>query len=284
VYQGPNFPSDNTTRLLESLLKCEFSSNSGYLAHVSDKKPENRHLLSKNTRLWNSCVNQLEDAALCFSPEYLHAACQLYPVRLIKTVRMPMKYAVPLLESPSLNLKIILLTRDPRGTYNSRSTLAWCGHYCSNATYGCDKLHEDVATAKQLRSRFPGRIHLLRYEDLCVDPEPVTRGLLEFLDLPWSSGVEAFLKSHTTEEKVYVHKAVNNMAQRRRSKYGTAKNSKATAIAWKKEFGWTRVKEVQEQCKDFMDVMGYREVVEEGELQNDHLLLDKTAQEVWPKL
>lgn len=273
------------TRLLETLLKCEFSDNSGYLGHVSAKKLENRHLLSKNSRLWNSCVNQLPDASLCFSPEYLQTVCPLYPVKLIKTVRMPVKFAEPLLEMTSLNLKILILTRDPRGTYNSRSSLRWCGQFCSNITFGCDNLLNDVMTAQQLRLRFPGRIQLIRYEDLCVDPVNSTRTMLDFLDLPWVESISSFLQSHTSKDtaKVYVNKMANRI-ERRRNAYGTARNSKATAIAWKKEFGFDSVMDVQDKCGTFMDLMGYTKIIEEKELETEELPLVKTAEEVWPKL
>jgi len=287
VYQGPKFPSVNTTHLLETLLKCEFHDNGmvGYLAHVSGKKLENRHLLSKNSRLWNSCVNQLPGSALCFSPEYLNTVCPLYPVKLVKTVRMPVKFAEPLLNISSLNLKIVILTRDPRGTYNSRSSLRWCGQFCSNVTFGCDNLLNDVTTAKELRIKYPGRIQLLRYEDLCVDPVNTTRTLLDFLSLPWVESISSFLQSHTSKDtpKVYVNKMANKI-ERRRNAYGTARNSIATAIAWKKEFGWDAVKDVQDKCGGFMDIMGYRKLEEEKELETEELPLVKTALEVWPKL
>ena len=83
MYQSPSFPRLNTTAFLESLLRCQFSDDQvrGYLRHVAVDKDENRHLLSKNVRLWNSCHHLLPDNRLCFSPEYLETVCPRFPVK-----------------------------------------------------------------------------------------------------------------------------------------------------------------------------------------------------------
>ena len=77
-------------------------------------------------------------------PDYLNAVCPMFPIKLIKTVRLQMREVEPLLEDSSLGLKIVFLVRDPRGTYNSRSSGAiskWCVHdECANPAVGCENL------------------------------------------------------------------------------------------------------------------------------------------------
>ena len=86
-------------------------------------------MAKRNTRLWNSCSTVLPKETLCFLPKYLNSVCPLYPIKLIKTVRFRVAKVEALLNDPDMNLKVILLVRDPRGVYNSRRSgqvTSWC--------------------------------------------------------------------------------------------------------------------------------------------------------------
>ena len=126
---------------------------------------------------------------MCLLPEYLNTVCPLYPIKLIKTVRLRVAKVEPLLQDPTLDLKVILLVRDPRGVYNSRGSgpvTTWCSKdICADPAVGCQDLAEDLMAAKDLAARYPGSVTLVRYEDLSLEPEDTTRQLLDFLDLPW---------------------------------------------------------------------------------------------------
>merc|ERR1712080_692838 len=114
---------------LRSLYTCSFTSrNVGFLHHVA--VPANKFLLKNhNKRLWNSCANLLPRETMCLLPEYLNQICPLYPIRLIKTVRLRVAKVEPLLKDPAMDLKVVMLVRDPRGVYNSRGSgpvTTWC--------------------------------------------------------------------------------------------------------------------------------------------------------------
>ena len=53
-------------------------------------------------------------------PENLNAICPLYPIKLVKTVRLKVAETRRLLEVVDVNVKIIFLVRDPRGVFASR--------------------------------------------------------------------------------------------------------------------------------------------------------------------
>ncbi len=59
-----------------------------------------------------------------------------------------------------LNLKILLLVRDPRGTMHSRLNLEWCmkSSECNSTTRLCDDLVSDYKALIQLDKKYPGRI------------------------------------------------------------------------------------------------------------------------------
>ena len=51
--------------------------------------------------------------------------------------------------------------------------------------------------ADALEAKFPGRVLLIRYEDLSTSTEAMTRSMLNFLDLPWTKEMSSFIETHT---------------------------------------------------------------------------------------
>ena len=141
-----------------------------------------------NPRLMNSCKGFKPLYETCFSQEYLSQVCPLYPIRLIKSVRMRARKTEEILRQLP-NTKMIVLVRDPRAVFSSRWSdriSTWCRQeHCSDPTTSCQDLEDDVSAAKILMSTFPGRVILVRYEDLSLDTLSTTKKLFEFLDLPW---------------------------------------------------------------------------------------------------
>jgi len=250
-------------------------------------KSDNKFLMKNhNKRLWNSCANLLPKETMCLMPEYLNRVCPLYPIRLIKTVRLRVAKVEKLLQDPAMDLKVILLVRDPRGVYNSRSSgpvTTWCvKDQCSNPKVGCQDLLADIRAAEDLATRYPGSITLVRYEDLSLMPEETTRAMLEFLDLPWTQAISAYIDTHTSKEKLrMVRNRVTKKLERRKDTYGTAKNSTATAFAWRTKLTFRNTTDIQNDCWEPMERLGYRLMDTPEDLRSQNLPLDKTAEEVW---
>jgi hypothetical protein len=55
-----------------------------------------------------------------FFKPFLCRFCPLFPFQSIKTVRLRLNLTKALVEDHSLNVKVLLLVRDPRGTIQSR--------------------------------------------------------------------------------------------------------------------------------------------------------------------
>ena len=54
-----------------------------------------------------------------------------------------------------------------------------------------------MAFVCRLNEEFPGRVHLLRYEDVSMEPLRHTRALFSFMQLPFSNSTERFVRAHT---------------------------------------------------------------------------------------
>ena len=271
--------AEEPLEFLRSLYSCSFTeSNEGFLKHVA----ENSFLLAKhNKRLWNSCSHLQDRETLCLRPEYLNQICSLHPIRLIKTVRLRVAKVEKLLQDPAMNLRVVLLVRDPRGVYNSRGSgrvASWCKEKeeCADPTVGCRDLADDIVAAEDLAARYPGKVTLVRYEDLSLSPEQTSRHLLNFLDLPWTEAISNYIGTHTKVDK-YV--------SRRREKalwaHLTVKNSTATAFAWRQELTLKRTLEIQRKCSRPMKRLGYSLIHSQRELEKKELPIAKSAKEVW---
>ena len=153
--------SDNSSKKFfiesppSSLFKCDYNDDVlNYLRHSS--KTSNNFLFKDNFRVWSTCQNLLPAKSACFLPLFYKSVCPLFPVRIVKTVRMRVREAEALLRDPELaNLKVVVLLRDPRGVMNSRATMDWClADRCANAEVVCEHLGQDLKSAFDLRKRY----------------------------------------------------------------------------------------------------------------------------------
>ena len=131
-----------------------------------------------NFRLKNACFqtsyiqrlfNRLHPSALkkaqeCFGSEIFHSVCSLFPIRLIKTIRIPFEAAETMLLDPEIGhtLKIIFLFRDPRARFQSIKSLNWCDERKSksmcNITNLCQDSTSDAIAATSLKQKYPGEL------------------------------------------------------------------------------------------------------------------------------
>ena len=109
-------------------------------------------------KLWQNCF--VENQQNCIKPEFLSQSCSLYPFQSMKTVRLRVNLSRTFLEDSSLNVRILLLVRDPRGTLQSRKHRDWCpgNPDCDKPENLCMDLVNDYYTTQQLMKGFPNKI------------------------------------------------------------------------------------------------------------------------------
>ena len=105
---------------------------------------------------------ELKKAQECFTPKIYHSVCSLFPIRLIKTIRIPFEAAETMLLDPEIGhtLKIIFLFRDPRARFKSMKSLNWCAEKQSinmcNVNSLCRDSTYDATAATTLKQKYPG--------------------------------------------------------------------------------------------------------------------------------
>ena len=148
----------------------------GYLRHVKE--------------MWNLAlhspymVDNCHIKPKCLDDKTLHfRLCSNSTINLIKSVRLRSDNINFLLEKYP-NLMIIMLVRDPRAVMNSRLSANWCGNkpHCLDTSY-CNELFADTKMAMRLTHTYPGRIRIVRYEDLVSNRSSVLTHTLQAFGL-----------------------------------------------------------------------------------------------------
>ncbi|XP_035227393.1 carbohydrate sulfotransferase 1-like [Stegodyphus dumicola] len=220
--------------LFNAVFNCNFSEVKSYLQWV--RKPRNQFLFAHNLFLWSTCRS---NPKICFSPTFVAAVCQRAPVHVMKVTRLHMRHLRNYLEdNPDMEIKVVYLTRDPRGIVSSRWSLDWCnGTECSDSGVLCHEMLEDIEIFDSLQEQQPSNFIKVRYEDLSLNPQLESQKLFKFLKLPFSPSVQRFLKTHTvgrrTDDK---------------NPYSTRRNTTAMAFSWRERFTYKQVMDVQASC------------------------------------
>ncbi|XP_068243969.1 carbohydrate sulfotransferase 5-like [Palaemon carinicauda] len=250
------------TGLLSTLLTCKYDDRTQpYLHHITSGR--NHFLLGKNFRMAKLCSN---GRAFCLESNIVATACAMHPFNFAKTVRLRLSALKPLLQDPSLDLRVINLVRDPRGVMSSRSRMPWCkGPTCKDIPAVCQAANQDAQSAKEYRAKFPKNFLIVRYEDLALHPYKVTREIFEFLNLPLVTDLAVFIEDHTSQQ---AQKTESGDSYTYAALFSTYRNSSAAATLWRKTISFGKVKEIQDHCGLAMRYFGYRTFLTAKDLNN----------------
>ena len=166
---------------------------------------------------------------------------------MLKVIRLHMDYVDQLL-SDDTDLRVIHLVRDPRGLVDAWKRMAGSTTAMQlNGKLICRRMMTDCQIRRRLELKYPGRILLLRYEDLVTSTDEVLdrvyRGLLE-LALP-SDVVDVI------NEQVH--------ASSFDGPYGTRRtNGTATATRWRRTVNGSLLHYINDACRPLLDELDYR--------------------------
>ncbi|XP_071484011.1 carbohydrate sulfotransferase 3-like [Diadema antillarum] len=218
------------------------------------------------------CRSSAEDC-LMPSARWTRELCLKFRGRLVtKLLRVDLDLLKTLVVEDNIDLRIIHLVRDPRGSAASRihytieyarkgdpdqvlntaSRLQALG--LLNFTLKerdsipgmCKWLRENVQHSYPLPDWLTGRYYLVRYDDFADDPVGVTKRLYKFTGLPLPSNVVDWVTRTT---------ASNNSGS---GIFETNKDSSATARKWMSDLNKLEIEQVEEECMDMMSILGYK--------------------------
>lgn len=223
---------------IKALLNCEYEKLHDYLEFAKSRP----WYFNKTINFQKHC-NPRED--LCYSSKFLSTYCQLFPFESMKLVRLRLNVAQELLADEKLNVRLVLLVRDPRGTMQSRKHVYFTERSPDSSDPGllCADLVLDYKTAVKLQKKYPTTFRVIRYEDLATNPYEQTKELFTFLGRDFHPNVKKYIDDHTNFE-IEGH-------------FSTHRNSTKTAFHWRTKLTFEEVEEIQRTCSVAMEHWGY---------------------------
>ena len=142
---------------------------------------------------------------------------------------------------------------------------------------------DNIQSAFDLETRYPGTVKLVRYEDLSMYPEDVVSDMMDFLDLPMIEEIDKYIATHTSSDKLKtVRNKKTHKIEHKKNPYGTARNSTATAFAWREKLSFDHIKSIQTACKGPMNKLGYQILKKPQDVKNPNLPIDSNLETIWP--
>lgn len=235
--------STEAYNVINGILNCDFNVPNSY-----------GNIIERNTVVsWNKFLRSISRVSrLADDIDFASQVCIRSKYIVVKTVRIPFIYLEEwsrLMEMT--NLKVILLVRDPRGIYNSRRFRGWCSvsQQCSNISSICSEMQSDLKSYNKLKSLYPNKLTMLRYEDLVTNPFEESRSLFSFLNMDFSYSVKRFLKTHTNSQ-------VKNTENT--NPYSTYRqDSMSTAFRWMKQLNESELLDASQYCDSVLTQLNY---------------------------
>ncbi|XP_058254002.1 carbohydrate sulfotransferase 6 isoform X2 [Hemibagrus wyckioides] len=201
-------------------------------------------------------------------------ACHTYSHVVLKEVRFfELESLYPLLQDPSIDLRILHLVRDPRAVLRSREQSVEALLKDSSIVLGRNMLKSDsqlLVMQEICRSHIRiydtairkapdflrGRYKLLRYEDVVRDPLGEVQRMYDFVGLKMTEPLQEWLHQVTHGKGKGTPSDAFKITER---------NASAVSQAWRTGLDFNKVQLVQEVCKSAMSLLGYRLVNSEEE-------------------
>lgn len=207
------------------------------------------HYLSLSMIPFKSCLLWQANLTKCIP--VLVNSCKRSSLVTVKVIRLHISLVEELMTADP-GLRFVHLVRDPRGMLESWRKVSKPKlteeQMQISANIACKRMLQDCDIRRRLEKMFPGRILLIRYEDLVTNSYPVLRDIytsLLQLQVPNSVRKELIKQTNANSDDA-------NVGTKR-------KNGKATAYKWKQEIHRQYLDYVEKTCKPVISLLKYDE-------------------------
>lgn len=229
-------------QMLHRLMDCQYVGQEDYLNYT---RMHAEDMMGHNKGVWDAC-RRGPNVNACFNASFLSEACEMFPIQLVKTVRLRLNLTQLFLNDERMNVKVVFLVRDPRGTMSSRySSVSWCNDNpdCSSPEVLCSDLQGDLKVATALGKLYPDRFTMLKYEDLALDPNQAIKNLMDFLGMEYSAETARFVQENTQQN-------IN-------SPWSIKRKSADRISLWKKQLPLQEIHNIQNACESVLKTLEY---------------------------
>ncbi|XP_053548640.1 carbohydrate sulfotransferase 5-like [Bombina bombina] len=271
--------------LIRSVFLCDMSVFDAYMTgkrNVSDlfQWAVSRALCSFpacNSYTRDDITNEMSCKKKCGKYPFskIEEACKTYSHIVLKEVRFfDLKVLYPLLNDPSLNIKILHLIRDPRAVVKSREqslkalsrdngiVLNTNGTKVDDTKYEvmraiCRSHVQIYETASHKTPSFlKDRYMLVRYEDVVRDPLREITEMYKFANLKMTNKLKNWIFNITHGQGPGNKKEAFKI---------TSRDAVNVSQAWRHILSFQKIKKIQDVCKGAMNMFGYQMIDSEKE-------------------
>ena len=201
---------------------------------------------------------------VCFS-KFNHSVVKVGQVRVpgeIISVFIPRVFR----ENPDTDVRVIQIVRDPRGSINSRIRQGWisdftymgfpeavneiCGKISANIKFGRD-FQSDHEWMKE-------RYMEVTYREIATMPITTAKKIYKFAGFQLSDRLIDWIVRSTNPDEEELAYAIENP-------YSHVRDSSKNYLKWRKESPIKRVRIIEQQCKELLNLLGLDEVADEME-------------------
>jgi len=232
---------------LQAILSCNFTALDEAMFRHRFVAVLWTHYLSLSMIPFKKCIMWQKNLAKCIP--LLVSSCKRSSVVTVKVIRLHMSLVEELMIADP-GLRVIHLVRDPRGIMQSwrkvsRPKMSEEKMQVS-ASIACKRMLQDCDIRQRLEEMFPGRILLVRYEDLVTNTQRVLRNIYtSLLQLPVpNSVIKALVKQIKADSD-------DGSAGTKRI------DGKATAYKWKQEIDRQHLDYVNSVCGSIISLLKY---------------------------
>lgn len=167
-------------QLLKSLFDCDFKNEISrkYLEKIYSEKNSLGLFYAENPHFLRICRDLNLDLDECLEVEKLSEICSGFQNRLIFTQSITLIEIQPLILNH--NIRLIFMTRDPRGLIYSRDFLSMDGNL-TNPEIVCEQLISDLELSQKISKFKPQSVMPLVFEKFVFSPLEVTDSIYTWL-------------------------------------------------------------------------------------------------------
>ena len=168
-------------------------------------------------------------------------------------------------ENPDTDIRVIQIVRDPRGSISSRIRNGWLPDFTYKGFPGrvdkiCRKITANIKFGRDLQHQewLKERYMEIKYREIATMPITTAKKIYEFAGFELPDSLIDWIVSSTNPDEAQLEQAIENP-------FSHIRDSSNNYLKWRKESPIKRVRVIEQQCKELLNLLRLDAVADEME-------------------
>ena len=165
-------------------------------------------------------------------------------------------------ENPETDIRVIQIVRDPRGSINSRIRNGWISDFTykgfpASVDKICRKITANIKFGRVLQHHewLKERYMEITYREIATMPITTAKKIYKFAGFELQDSLIDWIVSSTNPDEAQLEQAIENP-------FSHIRDSSNNYLKWRKESPVKRVRVIEQQCKELLNLLGLDAVAE----------------------